>query len=65
MGLLDKPVALFGHSMGALVMYELARKLAQDVGVSPILLIISGCRPPTVRHNTVVLDQGSWRDGKG
>lgn len=46
MGLLDKPFALFGHSMGSLVMFELARKLQQDAGATPVCLVVSGCRPP-------------------
>ncbi|CAM9441559.1 unnamed protein product [Pylaiella littoralis] len=45
-GLLDKPFALFGHSFGSLVMFELARKLAADTGRTPVCLIVSGCRPP-------------------
>lgn len=47
-GLLDKPFALFGHSMGSIVMFELAHKLTRDWGVSPEFLIVSGCRPPQV-----------------
>lgn len=48
LGLLDKPFAFFGHSMGALVMYELAHRLARDTRVAPRFLVISGCRPPNV-----------------
>lgn len=48
MGLLDKPFALFGHSFGALVMFELARKLAEVAGKAPLCLIVSGCQPPDV-----------------
>ncbi|CAN0529258.1 unnamed protein product, partial [Laminaria digitata] len=48
MGLLDKPFALFGHSFGSLVMFELARKLARDASATPLCLIVSGCRPPNV-----------------
>eukprot|EP00752_Nemacystus_decipiens_P005288 g4796.t1 len=46
MGLLDKPFALFGHSFGSLVMFELARKLTEVAGKTPLRLIVSGCRPP-------------------
>lgn len=53
MELLDKPFALFGHSMGALVVYELARKLAQDNGVKPFVLIVSACRPPHVSRKYI------------
>jgi medium-chain acyl-[acyl-carrier-protein] hydrolase len=38
----DKPVALFGHSMGAIVAYELARRLRQQ----PVYLFVSGRRAP-------------------
>lgn len=46
--LLEKPFALFGHSMGAVVVYELAQKLAKDFGRIPKVVIVSGCRPPKV-----------------
>ncbi|MDO0925631.1 alpha/beta fold hydrolase [Streptomyces sp. TG1A-8] len=39
--LLDRPVALFGHSMGSLVAYETARLLT-DAGVAPVHLFVSG-----------------------
>ena len=39
---LDKPVVLFGHSMGALFAYELARRLQQEHAHSPRCLIVSG-----------------------
>ncbi|NEP09470.1 MAG: thioesterase [Symploca sp. SIO2C1] len=42
---LDKPFALFGHSMGALIVYELARKLQQK-NVSPAYLFVSGRQAP-------------------
>lgn len=48
MCLLDKPFALFGHSMGGLIMFELARKLEQDTGITPLCLVVSACRPPNV-----------------
>ncbi|RJL20550.1 thioesterase II family protein [Bailinhaonella thermotolerans] len=42
--LLDRPLALFGHSMGALVAYETAR-LLEDRGAVPAHLFVSGARP--------------------
>ncbi|MEU5418578.1 thioesterase II family protein [Streptomyces sp. NPDC001407] len=43
---LDRPVALFGHSMGAVVAYELARLLCQDAGVPLTHLFVSGRGDP-------------------
>jgi surfactin synthase thioesterase subunit len=44
-GLIDMPVALYGHSMGALVAFELARALSTS-GFPPVHLFISGRRAP-------------------
>ncbi|NJN67352.1 MAG: thioesterase [Chloroflexaceae bacterium] len=43
---LDKPFALFGHSMGALVCFELARLLRRAYDVSPRCLFVSAHRAP-------------------
>lgn len=45
----DRPMALFGHSMGATVGYEVARRLEHGAGVRPELLFASGRRAPS-RH---------------
>jgi surfactin synthase thioesterase subunit len=42
------PFALFGHSMGALLAYELACRLRDVGGPSPVRLVVSACRPPHV-----------------
>ena len=42
---LDRPVALFGHSMGAVIAYEVARALTLE-GRRPEHLIVSGQRAP-------------------
>jgi medium-chain acyl-[acyl-carrier-protein] hydrolase len=42
---LDRPFAVFGHSMGALIAFELCRALERE-GVSPACLLVSGSRPP-------------------
>lgn len=43
---LDLPFAFFGHSMGAKVAYELARKLRREGRGLPRLMIFSGSRAP-------------------
>ena len=43
---LDVPFALFGHSMGALLAFELARRIRRAGGPSPVRLIVSGHRGP-------------------
>ncbi|TMR01062.1 thioesterase [Actinomadura soli] len=43
--LADRPIALFGHSMGAVLAYEVAR-LLQERGIAPVHLFASGARPP-------------------
>ncbi|GAA6624144.1 thioesterase II family protein [Scytonema sp. NUACC26] len=43
---LDKPFAFFGHSMGALVSFELARLLRKEYGFEPVHLFVSGRRAP-------------------
>ena len=43
--LLDKPYIFFGHSMGALISFELARKLREASGELPIHLLLSGINP--------------------
>jgi surfactin synthase thioesterase subunit len=44
---LDKPFALFGHSMGAIIAFELARKLRRDFHVRSECLIVSARVAPT------------------
>jgi medium-chain acyl-[acyl-carrier-protein] hydrolase len=44
--LLDKPFAFFGHSMGALVAFELTRHLQNNSLSQPTVLFVSGCGAP-------------------
>lgn len=44
--LLDKPFGLFGHSMGGLIAFELARTLRRKNLPPPVLLFVSACRAP-------------------
>jgi medium-chain acyl-[acyl-carrier-protein] hydrolase len=45
---LGAPFALFGHSMGAFVAFELARLLRRRGGPRPARLFASGCRAPHI-----------------
>lgn len=45
----DKPFAFFGHSMGALLSFELAQLLQRQYPQSQLLhLLVSGCRAPHI-----------------
>lgn len=48
------PVALYGHSMGALVVYELARAM-QSMGIPPVHVAVSGRRAPHLPLNSLPL----------
>ncbi|KOP25498.1 gramicidin dehydrogenase [Hapalosiphon sp. MRB220] len=48
---LDKPFAFFGHSMGGLVSFELARLLRKQYGVIPSHLFVSARRAPQLVSN--------------
>lgn len=41
---LDRPFAFFGHSMGAMISFELARYLRKEDNPLPAHLFLSGCR---------------------
>lgn len=45
---LNKPFAFFGHSMGALVCFELARLLRKEYGIVPIHLFVSARLAPQI-----------------
>jgi surfactin synthase thioesterase subunit/glycosyltransferase involved in cell wall biosynthesis len=50
---LDHPYAFFGHSMGAAVAFELARRIRERGWPLPRLLIASAARAPRFRRNHV------------
>lgn len=45
---LDKPFALFGHSVGALIGFELARHLRRRYGLETVHLFVSGRHAPQI-----------------
>lgn len=46
---LDKPFAFFGHSMGAVLSFELAHHLSAELQLSPLHLFVSGRRAPQLQ----------------
>jgi medium-chain acyl-[acyl-carrier-protein] hydrolase len=48
--LLDKPFALFGHSLGSLVSFELARRLRANHRARPVRLFVSAGPAPQIPH---------------
>ncbi|SEE11239.1 Surfactin synthase thioesterase subunit [Streptomyces misionensis] len=64
----DRPLALFGHSMGASLAYEIARRLERERGITLAALFASGRRAPSVhREETVHLrdDDGLVAEMRG
>jgi len=49
---LDKPFSFFGHSMGALVSFELTRRLLRRHNLSPVYLFVSGHNAPQIPDPT-------------
>jgi medium-chain acyl-[acyl-carrier-protein] hydrolase len=47
---LDQPFAFFGHSLGALVSFELARRIRRQYGVHPARMFVSAARAPQLPH---------------
>jgi medium-chain acyl-[acyl-carrier-protein] hydrolase len=45
---LDKPYVFFGHSLGALIGFELARYFRRNISSSPIHLFVSGRQAPHI-----------------
>ncbi|MEU1300129.1 thioesterase II family protein [Streptomyces shenzhenensis] len=50
----DAPLHLFGHSMGAMIAYEVALRLQESGRHGPAALYVSGRRAPSVRRTETV-----------
>lgn len=50
---LHDPYVLFGHSMGALITYELANRICELRYPKPVCLFISGRAAPSVAHDSL------------
>lgn len=51
---MDCPFAFFGHSMGAMIGFELARYLRKTGKKEPARLFLSGCRAPQLAHTRAI-----------
>ena len=52
---LDKPFAFFGHSMGALICFELTRYIRKHFSLSPVQLFIAGYPAPQTKASKPIL----------
>jgi surfactin synthase thioesterase subunit/NAD(P)-dependent dehydrogenase (short-subunit alcohol dehydrogenase family)/acyl carrier protein len=57
LALLDRPFALFGHCMGAIMMYEVAQRLQQQHARHPVHIFASGCMAPHLYNSPLVHEQ--------
>lgn len=48
------PLALFGHSMGAVVAFEVARRIEREMGAAAVRLFVSGRRAPSCHRGEYV-----------
>lgn len=59
---LDKPFAFFGHSLGALVAFEVTHQLRSNYSIQPSHLIVSGCVAPRYKTEREILSKLPDRD---
>lgn len=61
---LARPIALFGHSIGGLIAFELAREIRRRHGVEPVHLFVSGCPAPQIPDTDPLYDlpEGEFLD---
>ncbi|MFD0275326.1 thioesterase II family protein [Kitasatospora sp. NPDC127111] len=50
----DRPLVFFGHSMGTLVSFEVARRFERDGVAGPVHLFVSGGRAPSLPRDSSV-----------
>jgi surfactin synthase thioesterase subunit len=54
---LDRPFAFFGHSVGALICFEMVRQLQRSHQLAPLHLFVSGRRSPQLANTDIPLHQ--------
>lgn len=59
---LDKPFAFFGHSMGALICFELVRHLRKQYALNPLQLFVSAYHAPQLLLETPSLHVSSQEE---
>jgi len=57
--MVDRPYALFGHSLGATLAFEVTCRLEQSVPHAPSCLVVSGCGPVHLKDVNTRMQSGS------
>ncbi|UFP94731.1 type I polyketide synthase [Gloeobacter morelensis] len=61
---LDRPFAFYGHSLGALVCFELARRLRRQSGAQPVHLFAAAYYAPHLRTPSQGTGVSGWTDAR-